>query len=1083
MKTQHNTLRMHPRWTLGVLTAGSLALACWMCQGGVLVDLDAMQLPEGPLPAWHNSGTATGDFTSAGTVVPAVVTRDNAKGVAFQGGTTGPNGTHYLGPVTPDSIVGGSSRTVEAWIFNPSSQTEETVLGWGRRGGPDGSNCSFNHGTDPSYGAVGHWGAADIGWDGKISFNKWTYIAYTYDADTTTINVFQDGELANSLTLGNPLDTFAVDTQSQPLHFRLPRQNTDAGAADNTGVGEIIISRVRVHDVALAADAILAKWNSEKIDYRIGDSDNDGMPDWFEIRYSFLNVNDPADAALDQDNDGLTNLTEYQKNTTLDNADTDGDGAKDGAEVNRVVSGQPAPTDPLKADTDADGLKDGVETNTGTYKSPTDTGTDPLRTDTDGDSYTDYREVLNNSNPNSAASVPTAGAALVSLDATQLPEGPLASWQNAGALGGAFAANDAAAPPLVVSIARVKGVTLDGTEFYTGPAAPEWITGNGAHTIEAWVYNPEAADEETIFSWGRRGGGDGSNCSFNHGQNASYGAVGHWGGPDVGWDGKITAGQWTHVAYTWHADVLTTTVYRDGEVANSETLGAPLAIWGVDDTLAARPLPFRVASQNDSSGEATGALRGSLTIAKIVVYDSALEGDVIRSHYTQEKALFGLADADADGMPDWFEASYAFLNPNDPSDAAKDQDQDGLTNLDECNLSLPPDDADADDDGLTDGDEANRTQTKPKIADSDQDGLRDGVESKTGTYVSPENTGTDPLVADTDNDGFADGLEVVHSSNPTSSSGQPSLTTPSMIISLDATGLPLGPLPALTNQGTLKGQFKASPSIAEVTAIGGIKGVTLNGTDHYYTGPDSPTWMTGNNPHTIEAWIYNPVTADEETIFSWGRRGGDEGSNCSFNHGLNSDFGAVGHWGGPDISWNGKITAAQWTYVAYTWDAAALTQSVYQDGSLANSEVLAAALNIWAVDSNPEPNTAPLPFRLGAQNEANGAPTAGLRGSMTIARLRVYDQALTAQALAAKYQAEAPFFSSVTQPKIEGVVYSAQNDAFTFTWAAVAGTKYTVEASANLTEWSAVATDLAQGTYTAKPSIAGPIRFYRVRVQ
>ena len=39
-------------------------------------------------------------------------------------------------------------------------------------------------------------------------------------------------------------------------------------------------------------------------------------------------------------------------------------------------------------------------------------------------------------------------------------------------------------------------------------------------------------------------------------------------------------------------------------------------------------------------------------------------------------------DPDGDGMPDWWEKKYG-LNPDDPSDAAKDKDGDGYTNLEE----------------------------------------------------------------------------------------------------------------------------------------------------------------------------------------------------------------------------------------------------------------------------------------------------------------------------------------------------------------------------------------------------------------
>ncbi|MBU4283968.1 MAG: thrombospondin type 3 repeat-containing protein, partial [Nanoarchaeota archaeon] len=70
------------------------------------------------------------------------------------------------------------------------------------------------------------------------------------------------------------------------------------------------------------------------------DNDNDGMPDDWEEKYGLKPGYD--DAGDDKDNDGLTNLKEYEKKTDPTNKDSDGDGVSDGDEVKRGFD----PTDP-----------------------------------------------------------------------------------------------------------------------------------------------------------------------------------------------------------------------------------------------------------------------------------------------------------------------------------------------------------------------------------------------------------------------------------------------------------------------------------------------------------------------------------------------------------------------------------------------------------------------------------------------------------------------------------------------------------------------------------------------------------------
>ncbi len=85
-----------------------------------------------------------------------------------------------------------------------------------------------------------------------------------------------------------------------------------------------------------------------------------------------------------------------------------------------------------------------------------------------------------------------------------------------------------------------------------------------------------------------------------------------------------------------------------------------------------------------------------------------------------------------------------------------DADEDGLTNKEEEELGLDPDNADSDSDGLDDGAEIG-VGSDPKNADSDADGLADGAEI---------DAGSDPLLVDTDGDGYRDADEVTEGKDP-----------------------------------------------------------------------------------------------------------------------------------------------------------------------------------------------------------------------------------------------------------------------------------------------------------------------------
>ncbi len=145
--------------------------------------------------------------------------------------------------------------------------------------------------------------------------------------------------------------------------------------------------------------------------------------------------------------------------------------------------------------------------------------------------------------------------------------------------------------------------------------------------------------------------------------------------------------------------------------------------------------------------------------------------------------------SDSAGLPNASKKLYpSFLLPNKRDDAAKDQDGDGLTNLEEYAAKTDPSKADTDGDGLPDGDEIKTTLTNPLLKDTDGDGLTDSEEinqyltrptnpDSDGDGLSDSDelkvTKTDPNVADTDGDGSSDALEVKLGSNPNNAADKP----------------------------------------------------------------------------------------------------------------------------------------------------------------------------------------------------------------------------------------------------------------------------------------------------------------------
>ncbi|MDA7917635.1 LamG domain-containing protein [bacterium] len=341
-------------------------------------------------------------------------------------------------------------------------------------------------------------------------------------------------------------------------------------------------------------------------------------------------------------------------------------------------------------------------------------------------------------------------------------------------------AGDATGATLVDSIGGADGTVRGTGAFFTGtgldlPGGASatqaygdlpngLISSNTAVTLEGWV-TIDTTDQAwaRIFDFGSSalgevtgpgGGGNGTDYLFLSATiNADYNAQrvevrneDPAGGGIFTFDSAAgtVAGNTIHFAVTWEDTGVGTSklnYWRDGvRMTTDAIVNANLA--DLNDV-------------NNWLGRSNWTADANInaTFDEFRIYDIALVEQQVTSSMNSgpETPLDFDSDGDGDGMPDAFENLYAFLDSADSSDAALDEDNDGLTNLEEFQEDTIPDDEDSDDDGLTDGEEVNTHGTNPNKTDSDDDGLSDGEEVNT--------TNTLPLNEDTDDDGITDGYE------------------------------------------------------------------------------------------------------------------------------------------------------------------------------------------------------------------------------------------------------------------------------------------------------------------------------------
>ena len=533
------------------------------------------------------------------------------------------------------------------------------------------------------------------------------------------------------------------------------------------------------------------------------DEDNDGISDYWETYYGLDNT-DPSDANGDLDNDGLTNLSEYTLGTKPNNTDSDEDGLNDGAEVNEYE------TNPSDSDTDQDGLNDGEEVNTHQ--------TSPTESDTDADGMPDGWEVLYELNPLIDDSLLdkdndgrtnieeyTQGSNPAITDVVDIePNDTIETAQ-----------------VLVNNFSVIYSPDIGDNQTNTSQSIPHvTILGSGDGSYDHYSFEVTTANSLAIFDIDSGADDPGAMDSYltlynsageilaenddagiNNGQGGSTSSLDSYleynfeqTGTYVIQVGRCCVSPISDGAnYVLHVSLQNAQLDTDKDgipdyweeqfaLDINDPLDANLD--GDEDGLT-NLLEFQNASDptkadTDEDGLTDGdevfthqtspsssdsdddGLSDSVEIQQYGSdpnlsdsdSDGLNDGDEVNIHQTN----LLLADSDGDGLNDGFEIQYGFDANTDNGESALDDDNDGLTNLQEFQWSTNPFNDDTDSDTLKDADEVNTHNTSPTNADSDSDNLFDGLE------VNIYNT--DPLNEDTDEDGMPDGWEVSYQLDP-----------------------------------------------------------------------------------------------------------------------------------------------------------------------------------------------------------------------------------------------------------------------------------------------------------------------------
>ncbi len=461
------------------------------------------------------------------------------------------------------------------------------------------------------------------------------------------------------------------------------------------------------------------------------DADTSGIPDWYEMQYA-LQPAGPAVASADPDNDGLTNLQEYQRGSNPKKSDTDGDGLADGVE---------SAANSLTVDSDGDGLSDYAEA---TNPLPS----NPNSADSNNDSISDKRAISLGLDPNvSPATIPGANGWMPSYSASP------AKWEWK-------------IEPIQLVWDHGIG-NASGSNAYSDQDLVSFAVGNTAATnsVNSLAMRLLMANGSLSYQLDSS-----ANEAFSAANNSNNGfSLIDPSNPPI--DLKAALG-FSNYGSRDISDKLRMKISATRGATNAWIFNFQIDNITRNTTPVARAISQSTAAATVDNGTATWQdFQGATNLPTIRVHPS-LKLFITSTSLESTPAFSVYADNDNDGMVNTWEDTYQ-LNKNSAADATQDADGDGLKNRDEYLAGTNPLLADTDGDGADDrvereeGSNPLLASIVPTFAggvasngtDFNQNGLPDAWEAKYKIQ------GMDPN-ADSDGDGATNTTEASWGTDP-----------------------------------------------------------------------------------------------------------------------------------------------------------------------------------------------------------------------------------------------------------------------------------------------------------------------------